>query len=133
VLYQTENLIGHLTVRRNVEVARMILGRRRGGRSTADDVLGRLGLAERAAAFPAELSGGEAARAGLAVALANDPLVLLADEPTGEVDESTETDVLWLLREHADQGHAVVVVTHSPAVAAVADEVVRIADGRVAA
>jgi putative ABC transport system ATP-binding protein len=133
VLYQTENLIGHLTIRRNIEVARMILGRRRGERSTADEVLGRLGLAERAAAFPAELSGGEAARAGLAVALANDPLVLLADEPTGEVDESTETDVLWLLREHADRGHAVVVVTHSPAVAAVADEVVRIADGRVAA
>jgi putative ABC transport system ATP-binding protein len=79
------------------------------------------------------LSGGENARAGLAVALANDPKVLLTDEPTGELDRDSSERVMHLLREHADAGGAVVIVTHNPAVAASADRIVRLADGRVAA
>ena len=90
-----------------------------------------LGLADRAGARPSTLSGGEAARAALAVAMANDPPVLFADEPTGEVDRQAETRVLELLRGRADRGKAVLVVTHSESVAAAADRVVRIVDGRV--
>ena len=86
---------------------------------------------ERASARPSTLSGGESARAGLAVAMANDPPVLLADEPTGEVDRQAETQVLQLLRGRADRGKAVLVVTHSERVAACADRIVRMVDGRI--
>ncbi|MEO5678369.1 MAG: ATP-binding cassette domain-containing protein, partial [Acidimicrobiales bacterium] len=95
------------------------------------EVLDDLGLGARGGSFPSQLSGGEAARAGLAVALANEPAVLLADEPTGEVDGGTEARLLDLLRHAADGGAAVVVVTHSPAVADAATRVIALADGRV--
>jgi putative ABC transport system ATP-binding protein len=90
-----------------------------------------VGLEGRASARPATLSGGEAARAGLAVALANDPHLLIADEPTGEVDADNESRILHLLRIRADRGSAVVVATHSDRVAGAADRVVRLSDGRV--
>jgi putative ABC transport system ATP-binding protein len=128
VLYQQANLVGHLTVAANVAVAQRLAG---GRGSRPDDVLERCAMAHRAGARPAELSGGELARAGLAVALANDPLVVLADEPTGELDEVTGERILDLLAERADGGAAVVVVTHSPAVAARADHEVRLRDGQV--
>jgi putative ABC transport system ATP-binding protein len=81
-------------------------------------------------AYPSELSGGELARAGLAVALANGPTVLLADEPTGELDSVTEARILDLLTAAADRGTAVIVASHSPAVAAAASRVLRLDDGR---
>jgi putative ABC transport system ATP-binding protein len=87
----------------------------------------------RAHARPAELSGGELARAGLAVALANDPAIILADEPTGELDEVTAMRVLDLLRERAGDGAGVLLVTHDPTVAATADREIRLRDGRVEA
>jgi putative ABC transport system ATP-binding protein len=106
-----------------------------GGRSTGREhrlrVLERCGLRDRAHARPSQLSGGEAARAGLAVALANDPVVILADEPTGELDEDTAGRILGLLRERADQATAVVVVTHAPHVASAADREIRLRDGRI--
>jgi putative ABC transport system ATP-binding protein len=126
VLYQQVNLVGHLSVRDNVSLARR-LGR--GGET--NDALQRAGIAHRAHARPAQLSGGELARAGLAVALANEPAVILADEPTGELDDITAERVLGLLRERADGGAAVLVVTHSPEVAAAADREIRLRDGRV--
>jgi putative ABC transport system ATP-binding protein len=95
-----------------------------------ESVLSAVGLAERATARPSTLSGGEAARAGLAVALANDPPLLLADEPTGEVDGTAETEVLTLIRERCAAGTAAVVVTHSVEVAAAADRVLELDDGR---
>ena len=95
-------------------------------------LLASLGLAARTDAYPSTLSGGEGARAGLAVALANDPAVLLTDEPTGEIDGQTSQQVLGLLLERARTGGAVVVVTHNDAVAAMADRVVHLVDGRVA-
>jgi len=89
-----------------------------------------LGIDHRAYAYPGQLSGGELARAGLAVALANDPAVLLADEPTGELDRATEAAVLDLLVDRADRGVAVLVASHSPAVAAAADRVLVLTDGQ---
>jgi putative ABC transport system ATP-binding protein len=131
VVYQADNLIGHLTVDGNVALAQRLAGATRP--STRRDLLERLGIGRRARAYPAQLSGGEAVRAALAVALANDPAVLVADEPTGELDSSTEAQVLELLRDHAEAGTTIVVATHSEAVAAAARHVVRLLDGVVAA
>jgi putative ABC transport system ATP-binding protein len=129
VLSQTGNLVDHLTVGANVLLAQRLAGRPDRGRCHA--VLDAVGLTSRADAAPASLSGGEAARAGLALALANDPAVLLADEPTGEVDAGNERRVLALLRQRAGTGTAVVVVTHSDAVAGAADRIVILRNGRV--
>lgn len=130
VLYQDRNLLGHLTVKQNVEMVQQIAG---GPAAIHPAVLlASLGVAERAAAYPEELSGGELARAGLAVALANDPLVVLADEPTGELDTATEAAVLGILRDRAASGSAILIASHSPAVAAAADRFIRLIDGQVA-
>jgi putative ABC transport system ATP-binding protein len=128
MLFQTANLIEHLTVMQNLALAQSFA--RRSSRPDKADLLKRLGIQERSAAHPSLLSGGELARAGLAVALANDPTVLLADEPTGELDGVTEARVLDLLTAVADRGTAVIVASHSPAVAAAATRVVRLDDGR---
>jgi len=130
VLWQSNNLLDHLRVRDNVMLAQGLAGER--DRRKTDEILERLGLAERAGAWPPTLSGGEASRAGLAVALANDPPVLLADEPTGELDTATADGVLQLFSEHAARGHAVVVVTHSTAIAHRADRTIRLRDGELA-
>jgi putative ABC transport system ATP-binding protein len=130
MLFQQDNLLGHLSVRDNIAATRAVAGKR-SRRSAARDVLVRLGIAERAHDLPSRLSGGELARAGLAVAIANNPEVILADEPTGELDEETSARVLALLRERAGDGAAVVVVTHDPDVAARADRTVRLRDGKV--
>ncbi|MDT0454779.1 ABC transporter ATP-binding protein [Streptomyces sp. DSM 41527] len=128
VLFQSGNLLEHLTVADNIRlVQRLSAGPDHRG---AKDLLEQMGITERAGALPRQLSGGEAARAGLAVALANRPAVVLADEPTGEVDGDTERRILALLRERAAAGTSMVVVTHSRAVAAVADRVLRLRDGR---
>lgn len=128
LLFQSNNLVEHLSVAENVRLAQRLRGRQ--GRRRVDDLLDSLGLTSRAGSIPPQLSGGELSRAGLAVALANDPSVVLADEPTGELDEASERRVLGLLRRAADDGAAVTVVTHSDAVAAFADTVVALADGR---
>lgn len=131
LLFQGANLLAHLSVEQNLLLVQRLAGRRGdGGGSRAVALLADLGLSSRRHALPAQLSGGEAARAGLAVALVNEPVVLLADEPTGEVDSTTESAVLGLLRDVAEQGTAVIVVTHSPAVAAAADRSVGLLDGR---
>ena len=129
LLFQAGNLLPHLTVADNLGFARRLAGRPSGSTSLLDD----LGVGARAGAYPGELSGGEAVRAGLAVALANDPAVLLADEPTGEVDSAAERRVLALLRARAEAGAAVVLVTHSTAVATEADRTIALHDGQVVA
>jgi putative ABC transport system ATP-binding protein len=128
MLFQQANLIGHLSVTENIAVAQGLGG----GTTPPRELLDRCGIAERANARPAQLSGGELARAGLAVALANNPSILLADEPTGELDEATAARVLALLAEHAENGTAILLVTHDPAVAAAAGREIRLHDGRVA-
>jgi putative ABC transport system ATP-binding protein len=129
MLLQSGNLLEHLSVAQNIEAAQALVPR--GHRRPARGLLGDVALAERASARPSTLSGGEAARAGLAVAMANDPPVLLADEPTGEIDQEAERRVLALLRGRADEGKAVLVVTHSHGVAQAADRVVHMDDGRI--
>jgi putative ABC transport system ATP-binding protein len=129
VLSQSANLFEHLTVRQNLSLAQRLAGRR--GAPDIAALLGSVGLTKRGHAYPGELSGGESARAGLALALANDPAVLLADEPTGEVDSVTETQILDLLLSRAYEGVAVLVASHSPAVSAAADRVIRLGDGKV--
>ena len=128
---QSGNLFDHLTVAANLAFVARVAG----GRSIAghEALLAAVDLDGRAQAYPGELSGGELARAGLAVALANDPAVVLADEPTGELDSATEADVLRLLVGTARGGVAAVVASHSPAVAAAADRILRLVDGQVAA
>jgi len=132
VLFQSSNLIEHLSVEANVELARG-LGRRRDRDRAVVDVVDELGIGHRRHSLPSELSGGEAARAAVAVACANAPAVLLADEPTGEVDSATARTVVALLRSRADSGAGVVVVTHSDVIARVADSVVHLRDGKVIA
>jgi putative ABC transport system ATP-binding protein len=143
MLMQSGNLLDHLNVAQNIQAARALVprvpgsrrngqpGRGRMSRGDVGQLLDAVGLAGRASARPSTLSGGEAARAALAVAMANDPPVLFADEPTGEVDQEAEIRVLDLLRSRADRGKAVLVVTHSETVAMAADRVVHMIDGRV--
>lgn len=131
VLFQADNLFGHLTVDENLRCAQLLA--KRDDPKRRAEILDQLGVAGRKTALPSQLSGGEAVRVGLAVALVNDPAVLVADEPTGELDSVTERDTLELLAGEASRGRAVVVATHSDAVAAAANTVVELVDGKVAA
>lgn len=126
---QSVDLLAHLTLRDNLRLVRRIGGRR----GDAQHLLEELGIDERATAWPHQLSGGELARAALAVALANEPPVLLADEPTSELDEGTEQRLLALLRRRAEAGCAVLVASHSAAVRSAADRVLVLDDGQLAA
>ena len=130
ILLQSGNLFPHLSVADNVRLPMRLA--RCGDERRLAELLDRVGLTARAGARPSQLSGGEAARAGFAVALAADPPVLLADEPTGEVDAATEEGILEQLAERRRLGGTAIVVTHSDALAARADRVVALRDGRVA-
>jgi putative ABC transport system ATP-binding protein len=129
VVLQSANLIEHLTLDGNLRQAHRLAR----SQSPLDfpTLLDRVGLSNRATSYPSQLSGGEAVRAGLAVALVNGPSVVLGDEPTAEVDRATESQLLDLLRSEVAAGLTLIVATHSPAVAAAADRVVTLSDGRV--
>ncbi len=129
ILLQAGNLLGHLSVEDNVQLSLQLA--HKPSRERVSELLDAVGLSNRRHAYPAELSGGETARAGLAVALAADPEVLLADEPTGEVDAETEGLLLELLEQRRQRGGAALIATHSPALAAHADRTLRLTDGRV--
>ncbi|MET3922255.1 ABC transporter ATP-binding protein [Arthrobacter sp. UYEF20] len=128
ILFQSENLFTHLTVAQNVALVQRLAGKQSNG---PGEVLESVGLSTRARAYPSQLSGGETSRAGLAVALANEPELLLADEPTGELDSEAGLRLVQLLRRQADSGCGILIVTHSPDAVAAADRVVFLADGRV--
>jgi putative ABC transport system ATP-binding protein len=129
IVLQSANLIEHLNLAANLRVAHKLSGGR--GRLDVNGALERVGLGGRAGSWPAQLSGGEAVRASLAVALVNRPPVVVADEPTAEVDRAAEQRLLDLLRAEVEGGTALVIATHSPVVAGAADRVVTMADGRV--
>ena len=129
ILLQSGNLLEHLSVIENVELAQSLAvgAPARPGR----ELLASVGLFDKVHARPSRLSGGQAARAGLAAALASAPPILLADEPSGEVDSANERDIVALLLAEAARGTAVLVVTHSDRVAAAATRVVHLLDGAV--
>jgi putative ABC transport system ATP-binding protein len=129
ILMQSRNLFPSLSVTDNIKLALFVAGKIDNDR--AKNLLAGVGLAHRAGARPGKLSGGELARAGLAVALAAAPHILLADEPTGEVDAVTEGSILDLLSEQCRAGVAVLVATHSQALAARADRIIHLRDGRI--
>ena len=126
---QAYNPIPTLSLANNMALALQLAGKL--DRARARQLFEQLGLAGHASARPGQLSGGEVARAGLAVALAAAPPVLLADEPTGEVDAATEALVLAVLDQQRATGTAILIATHSEALAARADRVVRMRDGRI--
>jgi putative ABC transport system ATP-binding protein len=130
VLFQSANLIDHLTVAGNLHTARRLGGL---GHEDVDRHLDRVGLSGKSNAYPSQLSGGEAVRAGLAIAMVNGPHLVVADEPTAEVDRATELGLLDLLRREAERGVALVVATHSDAVASAAHRVVELSDGQIVA
>ena len=129
MLMQSGNLFEHLTVWGNIHLQMQISGRDRP--DEVDGLLSSLGLDGLAGVLPTQLSGGEAARAGLAVALAAKPSILLCDEPTAEVDAATEQRVIDHFVEICHGGTAVLIVTHSSALAARADRIIDIRDGRI--
>ena len=129
IMRQKDNLFSHLSVAENAKLARQLAGVP--GDGSSDDVFRRIGLQDRTASFPPQLSGGERARAGLAVAMASNPKLLLLDEPTGEVDAETEKAILGLLAEYRARGGAVVVATHNPAMARLASVALNMKDGRI--
>jgi ABC-type lipoprotein export system ATPase subunit len=126
------NLLGYLTARQNVELPMLLNGVGRSERRRrATQLLARVGLAERADHRPERLSGGEQQRTAIAVALANRPAVLFADEPTGELDSATAHDVFDLLRSvNQELGVTIVVVTHDPLVSEQVSRTIAIRDGR---
>jgi ABC-type lipoprotein export system ATPase subunit len=123
-------LMEELTAVENVELPALLLGRPpRVARRRALDLIERVGLADRASFLPAALSGGQRQRVAIARALSNDPLVVLADEPTGNLDSAATVDVLRLLDGLREAGQTLVIVTHDARVAATADRLISMRDG----
>lgn len=123
------NLIPYLTALENVELPMILAGRP--NRKRARNLLSAVGLGERMRHRPQDMSGGEQQRVGIAVALANEPELVLADEPTGSLDSKTGTAMLDLFRQVRDEfGVTVIIVTHDPAVARAVDRYVEIQDGK---
>ncbi|HEX6140302.1 MAG TPA: ABC transporter ATP-binding protein [Candidatus Limnocylindria bacterium] len=133
-IFQEFNLIPTLNALENVMLPLRYGPRRPDGRARAEELLALVGLAERMRHRPSELSGGEQQRVAIARALINDPAVVLADEPTGELDSATSSALLAMLRQlNAERGVTFAIVTHDAGVAGATDRVIRLHDGRVAA
>jgi putative ABC transport system ATP-binding protein len=130
-VFQSFHLLPRTSALENVELP-LLYGDSSRGREAALQALRAVGLAERARHFPGELSGGEQQRVAVARALVNDPAILLADEPTGNLDSKSGAEIMSLFRCLHRQGRTVVLITHDPNVAAQAGRIIRIVDGRVA-
>jgi putative ABC transport system ATP-binding protein len=129
-VFQAFHLIDELTARENVELPALLAGQSpRAAKRQAADLLQRVGLADRATFLPAALSGGQRQRVAIARALSNDPLVVLADEPTGNLDSAATLEVLRLFDRLHAAGQTLVIVTHDPRVAATADRLISMRDG----
>jgi putative ABC transport system ATP-binding protein len=129
IFLQSGNLFDHLSVQDNLRLAQRLAGR------LDEDFLQRLieqfGLNDRKSARPIHISGGEAARAGLATALVNEPVLLVADEPTGEVDAATEKVLIESLLAYRQRGGTLILATHSDALSVIADRVIHLLDGKI--
>jgi putative ABC transport system ATP-binding protein len=130
IMMQSGNLFPHLAVIDNVRLQQDLSGKKR--LPAPETLLGEVGLSHRVHALPETLSGGEAARAGLAVALSALPSVLICDEPAGEVDETNEAAIISLLKRAQTEGAAILIATHSLALAGKADRILQLHDGAVA-
>ena len=132
LVFQFFNLLEGMTVLENVALPAIIAGRKRKMAETrARDLLDLLGIGDKALAVPGVLSGGQRQRLAIARALANDPTLLLADEPTGALDSAGGAEVIELMRRLHRGGQTIVLVTHAAEVAAAAERVVRMRDGRI--
>lgn len=132
-IFQSFNLFSHLTIEQNIEVPMVyarIPGRIR--RARALELARRVGLGHRLGHRPTQLSGGECQRIAIARALSNQPAFILADEPTGNLDEKTSDEIMKLFHElNRDQGVTIVMVTHNPLLAPHYDKIIRLRDGRI--
>jgi ABC-type lipoprotein export system ATPase subunit len=129
-VFQAFHLMDELTAAENVELPALLAGRSpRAARRRAAELLERVGLSDRAEHLPSALSGGERQRVAIARALSNEPLVVLADEPTGNLDTVATLDVLRLLDSLRAAGQTLVIVTHEARVAATADRLISMRDG----
>lgn len=131
-VFQTFNLLPHLNIQKNVELPLMYSGYSTRKRAKiAKDVLAQVGLAERLRHKPSELSGGQRQRVAIARAIVNNPSLILADEPTGNLDTSSGSDIISIFSDLHKQGHTVIMVTHDPKVAQQANRTIRIIDGKI--
>jgi putative ABC transport system ATP-binding protein len=131
-VFQQYNLVAHLDVAANVELPQRLAGRsRREATTRTAELLQALDLAGKDHSLPGTLSGGEQQRVAIGRALANRPDLVLADEPTGALDSAASQAVIGLLRDQHDAGQTIVMVTHDPEIAAVADRTIHLRDGRV--
>ena len=129
-VFQSYNLLPKASILRNVELPLLYAGvSRKERRRRAMEMLEKVGIPEKANVLPAQLSGGQKQRVAIARALANRPALLLADEPTGALDSKTGAEVLGLFKELHLQGNAVMLVTHDPHIAAMAERKVELCDG----
>jgi len=129
-VFQSFHLMDELTAVENVELPALLAGRSpRAARRRALELLERTGLADRARFLPSALSGGQRQRVAVARALANDPLVVLADEPTGNLDSAATLEVLRLFDDLHQTGQTLVIVTHDARIAATADRLITMRDG----
>ncbi|MEU6797519.1 ABC transporter ATP-binding protein [Nonomuraea wenchangensis] len=129
-VFQSFHLMEELTAVENVELSALLAGRSpRAARRRAEELLEQVGLAGRARFLPSELSGGQRQRVAVARALSNEPKIVLADEPTGNLDSAATLDVLQLFEDLHDSGQTLVVVTHDPRIAATADRMFSMRDG----
>jgi len=131
-VFQTFNLLPHLNVQKNVELPLMYSGfspRKRA--KIAKQVLADVGLGDRLRHKPSELSGGQRQRVAIARAIVNNPALILADEPTGNLDTTSGADIIGIFSGLHKKGHTVIMVTHDPAVAKKANRVIKIVDGKI--
>jgi len=129
-IFQTFNLLPHLNILKNVEMPLMYYGiSRRKRKAMAKKVLVDVGLGDRLKHKPSELSGGQRQRVAIARAIVNDPSIILADEPTGNLDTTSGGDILSIFSDLHKKGHTVIMVTHDPKVAKQANRVITIVDG----
>jgi putative ABC transport system ATP-binding protein len=130
-VFQSFNLIARTSAVRNVELPLVYAGIRHDRRKRALAALERVGLGERASHMPNELSGGQQQRVAVARALVTDPAIILADEPTGNLDTTSTVEVMRLLVELNEAGRTVILITHEPEVAEFAKRVVELRDGQI--